>query len=125
METHDIIPIIRFAITLLAVLHEAQLVCSVDADPQQRLLSENDHLLGESRPVMRKSTEETLDEYSFSGPTDNPLDFKRAENIKLNLTFGEAVVLAKEEAKCLAQFVSNSSKNTVFLVFSGFFSIHS
>lgn len=60
----------------------------------------------DNRGISSGNNEEETDDIASSGPTDNPLDFSRAGS-KVNMSFGQAVVLAREEAKCLLEFVSD------------------
>ncbi|CAL8089018.1 unnamed protein product [Orchesella dallaii] len=47
-----------------------------------------------------------------SEPTEYPLDFRGPKSIKL-MSFGEAVILAREEAKCFDTYGSQKTDNTV------------
>lgn len=115
MEPPSLLSLIRVvAITLLIVIGSAQMgICLQDEGnmfpesqliQQQHMTLSNGHF-GDTSGSRNNNEEETDDIVSSSVPTDNPLDFSRAEN-RLNMSFGQAVVLAKEETHCLEEFVS-------------------
>lgn len=71
---------------------------------QQHMKLSNGHF-GDTNGSRSNNEEKADDTVSASGPTDSNLNISRAES-RLDMNFGQAVVLAKEEAQCLAEFVS-------------------
>lgn len=119
MELRRVIPLfVRVAITFLVIggtqmgasLKDGGGLFQESQQSHQHLTLNNDQNSrlngGQNRGASSRNNEEETDDIAPSGPTDNPLDFSRAEN-KLNMSFGQAVVLAREEAKCLLEFVSD------------------